>query len=121
MEISRDSECNEPQVVQGFPEDRQGHSRNHVEEGCAIEPDKRKDRTFHDDVYYTPRSTARVGALIWSHPGDWITSVGPGRTPTVHWGRYDGRPWVAQPHEHAHRSQTQVLNTGGAHKSLVAE
>ena len=24
--------------------------------------------------------------------------VGLGRTPTVHWGRYEGRPWVARPH-----------------------
>ena len=26
--------------------------------------------------------------------------MGPGRTPTVHWGRYDGRPWVAASAEH---------------------
>ena len=59
--------------------------------------------------HYTSTSTARVGALIWSHLGDWITPVGPGSTPTVHWGRFDGRPWVAQPHEHAHA--TQVTDT----------
>ena len=105
MEISRDSECNEPQVVQGFPEDRQGHSRNHVEEGCAMEPDKRKDRTFHDDVYYTPRSTARVGALIWS----------PGRTPTVHWGRYDGRP-LRREAAGGSTSRARARDTGHRHK-----
>ena len=74
MESNRDSECTEPQVVQGFSEDRQDHS---------------------------------------GHPGDWITPVGPDRTPTVHWGRYDGRPWVAQPHEHAHA--TQVTDTSVEH------
>ena len=56
MEISRDSECNEPQV-RGFPEDRQDHSRNHVEEGCEREPNKLKDGTFHDDVYDAPLHT----------------------------------------------------------------
>ena len=33
MKISRDSECDEPQVLRGSSEHRQGHSRNHVEEG----------------------------------------------------------------------------------------
>ena len=28
------SECDEPRVVRGFSQDRQGHSRDHVEEGC---------------------------------------------------------------------------------------
>ena len=52
MEMSRDRECNEPQVVQGFPEVRQRHSRNHLEE--EREPNKRKDGTFHRDVYEAP-------------------------------------------------------------------
>ena len=33
-EISRVSECDEPRVVRSSPQDRQGHSRDHVEEGC---------------------------------------------------------------------------------------
>ena len=49
LEISRDRQCNEPQVVRGFPEDRQGHSRNHVEEGCDGESNKREDGTSHRD------------------------------------------------------------------------
>ena len=101
-------------------EDRQGHSRDHVEEVFERKPNKRKDGTFHRDNttpctthHYTPTSTARVGALISSRPGDWITPVGPGRTPTVRWGRYDGRPWVAQPHVHAHA--TKVTDTSVEH------
>ena len=78
MEISRDSERNEQQVVQGFPEDRHGHSSR------EREPNKRKDGTFHDGVYDAPTSTARVGVLLCSHFGDWIIPMGPGMTPTVH-------------------------------------
>ena len=33
-EISRDSEYDEPQVVRCSSQDRQGHSRDHDEEGC---------------------------------------------------------------------------------------
>ena len=33
----------------------------------------------------------------------WVSA----RTPTVHWDRYDGRPWVAQPHEHAHAAKVE--------------
>ena len=40
-----------------FSEDRQGHSRDHVEEECEREPNKRKDGTFHDDVYDAPQHT----------------------------------------------------------------
>ena len=72
----------------------------------------------------TPTSTARVGALIWSHPGDWITPVGPGRTPTVHWPslRREALGWLNLTSTRTrHRSQTLVWNTGGAHISLVAE
>ena len=100
MEISRDGECDEPQVVQGFPEDRQGHSHNHVEEACAMEPDKRKDRTFHDDVHDAPPHTKK-------HSTSWrFDLVLPWRLDHLrgsrqdthgHWavtteGRYDGRP-----------------------------
>ena len=106
-----------------------GDSRNHVEEGCERELNKRKDGTFHRENtttctthHYTPTSTARVGALIWSHPADWITPVRPGITPKVDWGRYDGRPWLnVTSSRMRHRSQTRVANTGGAHTSLVAE
>ena len=70
MKISRDSECDEPQVVRGFPEDRQGHSRNHVEEGCVRKPNKRKDTTFYDDVYDAPRQTDK-------HSASWRSDVPP--------------------------------------------
>ena len=57
MNVSRDSECDEPQVVRGSSEDRQCHSRNRVEEVCERESNKRKDATFHDDVYDAPLHT----------------------------------------------------------------
>ena len=48
----------------------------------------------HDETH---NSHARVGAMTIHHLTGWIvTSVGPGRTLTVHWGPYAGRPWVAQ-------------------------
>ena len=43
----------------------------------------------------------RVGALVVHHPGCVTTPVGLDRTPTVHWGRYDGRPWVARTTQYA--------------------
>ena len=43
----------------------------------------------------------RVGALVVHHPGYVTTPVGLDRTPTVHWGRYDGRPWVARTTQYA--------------------
>ena len=43
---------------------------------------------LHDDLPNTGHETQqhnnRVGALIWSHPKDQITPVGPGRTSTIH-------------------------------------
>ena len=121
MDISRVSECNEPQVVRGFPEDRQGHSRNRVKEGCERESNKRKDGTFHGDNtttrtthHYTPTCTARVGALIWSHPGDWIT---PDRRYT---GAVttEGRGWLNLTSTRTrHKSQTRDVNTGDDHPS----
>ena len=70
MKISRDSECDEPQVVRGFPEDRHGHNRNHVEEGCVRKPNKCKDTTFYDDVHDAPRQTDR-------HTTSWRSDVPP--------------------------------------------
>ena len=100
--------------MQGFPKDRQGHSRSHVEEGCEREPNKRKDGTFHDDVYDAPPHTNK-------HSTSWrFDLVSPWRLDHPsgsRQGRYDARPWVAQPHEHAHAAQvtdTRVANTGGA-------
>ena len=49
--------------------------------------------------------------------------MGPGRTPTVHWGPYDGRPWVAQQH-HAKRdnfaSTTSFFNMVAEHDATHA-
>ena len=42
----------------------------------------------------------RVGALVVHHPGRVTTPVGLDRT-TVHWGPYDGRPWVARTTQYA--------------------
>ena len=98
----------------------------HMQEGIQQTEGRDFPQRQHDKVYDAPLHTstqARVGALIWSHTGDWITPMGPGRTPTVHWGRYDGRPWVAQPHVDAHVAHvtdTRVLNTGDDHPSMVA-
>ena len=90
-----------------------------VDKNGFVRVNPTKVRTGHSSDtctthHSTPTCTARVGALIWSHPGDWITPVGPGRTPTVHWRRYEGRPWVAQPHEHART--TQVTDTRVEHR-----
>ena len=48
----------------------------------------------------TTYTTQPQGLALW-----WLINVDessprcvPARTPTVHWGRYDGRPWVARPH-----------------------
>ena len=80
MKISRDSECDEPRVVRGSSKDRQGRSRDHVEEGHERKPNKRNDGTFHRDNttpctthHHTPTSTARAGALM--------PRVGPGQHP----------------------------------------
>ena len=70
MKISRYSECDEPQVVRGFPEDQQGHSRNHVEEAYERKPNKRKDATFYDDKKDAPRQTNK-------HSTGWRSDVPP--------------------------------------------
>ena len=41
-------------------------------------------------------STHRVGALMAHHLDESSPQWVPARTPTVHWGRYDGRLWVAR-------------------------
>ena len=78
-------------------------------------------QTQQDNVYDAPEHTstpARVGAFIWSDPGDWITPLSPRKTPTAHWGRYDGRPWLNRTSTHTrHKSQTQDVNTGDDHPS----
>ena len=38
----------------------------------------------------------------------------PARTPTVHWGRYDGRPWVAR----QHYTFTKVQKSNKLYKGL---
>ena len=69
-------------------------------------------------------SSQRVGALslvpsclgVIGSP-QWV----PARHPRYTGARSAGRPWVAQPHEHAHATQvtdTRVLNTGGAQHKL---
>ena len=117
MEISRDSECNEPQVVRGFPQDRQGHSRNHVEEGCERE---RKDGTFHRDNtttwYDAPLHTNKHGtswrfdlASSWrldTPSGSWQDThgtLGPLRRKAV------GKVILARPSRH---STTRTFTSG---------
>ena len=41
-------------------------------------------RRLHNTRHETQPHNNRVGALVQSHPGDWITPVGPGRTSTAH-------------------------------------
>ena len=83
---------------------------------CEREPNKRKDGTFHDDVYDAPLHTNKhstswrfdlVSPSRLDHPS------GSRQDTHVHWGRHDGRPWVAQPHEHAHAAQ--VTDTSVEH------
>ena len=104
MEISRDSEGNEPHVVQGFTEDRPGHSSDHVVE-CEREPNKRKDGTFHDDVYSAPLHTNKHSTTgcfdLETRSPQWVPS---GHPPYIGAVTTEGRG-VAQPHEHAHATQ----------------
>ena len=141
------SASGEPQVGRSFSQDRQSHSRVHVEEGCERTQYKTYWRHNPQTVYAhhnTRTSTARVGAL---RPmpyclGIGSTRVGPGRTPTVHpcWLRSGGRGW----HDHARTQATRdarhavrtpsvlftrtwLWNKGGEHRdgwqpnSLVAD
>ena len=52
-------------------------------------------RRPHNTRHETQPHNNRVGALVWSHPGDWFTPVGPGRTSTVHGcpSRWEGCGW----------------------------
>ena len=81
---------------------------------CESGHNKRKDTTFHRDVHAAPlhtrTSTAQVGALIWSHLGDWITQWVPAGHRRYTGGRYDGRPWVGQPHEQGHATQVTDIS-----------
>ena len=52
-------------------------------------------RTTHTHELALRRSIILTG---WT-----VTTVGPGRTPTVHWGPYAGRPWVAQHNRAGHQ------------------
>ena len=110
MKISRDSECHEPRVVRGSSEDRLGHSRNHVE-GCARKRNKRKDTTFHDDLFDAPRQTDK-------HSTSWRSDVPPpclGGSPVNTHGTpvlsSVRRPWVAQPRPRAGAGDTQASST----------
>ena len=64
----------------------------------------------HDHHTATRLQTTRKGLAIWwlitldeSSP-QWV----PARTPTVHWGRYDRRPWVARSTLHRAKSRTMT-------------
>ena len=90
---------------------------------CERVSNKRKVGTFHRDntttctTHHCTAARKHELALRSGLTLETGSPTGPGRTPTVHWGRYDGWPWVAQPHEHAHARQvtdTQVVNTCGA-------
>ena len=125
MKISRDSECHEPRVVRGSSEDRLGHSRNHVE-GCARKRNKRKDTTFHDDLFDAPRQTDK-------HSTSWRSDVPPPclggsrSTPTAHpcYLRSGGRGWLNHDHAQAQvthkRLARDVGNKGADHPAMVAE
>ena len=75
---------------------RPAREHDRVEEGCW------DIRIFHVSMMTStqhatrdPTTHNRVGALIQSHLGDWITNVGPGRTSTVHGcpSRWGGCGW----------------------------
>ena len=100
------------------------------------EPNKRKDRTFHRDNtttctthHYTQTSTARAGALIWSHPGDWITSqwVLAGHTRYIGADTTEGRGCRARDTGHRHTNcehaptQAWSRSEGARHRSMAAE
>ena len=84
---------------------------------CEREPNKRKGVTFHRDVYGPPRHTNKHSTswrfdLVSPWRLDHSSGVLAGH-PRNTLGRYDGRPWVAQPHEHVHA--TQVTDTSVEH------
>ena len=112
------------QPENGISEDRQGHSRDDVEEGCVRKPNIREETTFHDDVYDAPRQTNK-------HSTSWRSDVPPplsgwsitpvGLRQHLRYTRADsGQEAVGGSTSTStrtrHRSQTQVLNTGGVHK-----
>ena len=64
----------------------------------------------HDHDHDHLHDTTTKGLALWwlitldeSSP-QWV----PARTPTVHWGRYDGRPWVARSTPHRAKSRTMT-------------
>ena len=106
--------------MRGFPEDRQGHSRNHVEEGRVREPNKRKDGTFQRDVCDAPLHT-NMHSTSWrfdlvspwrlDHPSsqqDTDGTLGPLRRNTV--GGSTSRP-RARDTRHRHEMGTRVTTT----------
>ena len=59
----------------------------------------------HDHLHDT---TTKKGLALW-----WLITLDesspqrvPARTPTIHWGRYDGRPWVARSTPNKAKSRT---------------
>ena len=103
-----------------IPEDGQGHSRNHVEEGCERDSKKRKDETIHPTTWTTHHQTPQRSTT--QHSTSWRSATDatlPGHREHTGGSRQDThgtpvlttvrRPWVAQPHEHAHA--TQVTDT----------
>ena len=59
----------------------------------------------HDHLHDTTTKAWRFGG---SSP--WMSHhpVGPGKTPTAHWGRYDGRLWMARSTSYRAKSRTMT-------------
>ena len=102
--ISRSSRSRSPMdtrtpVRQGTSRELLGHT-SRAEECAGRKRDPRTStRLLHDhDHDHLHDATTRVGALVTRHTDESSPQWVPARTPTVHWGRYDGRPWVARPH-----------------------
>ena len=88
---------------------------------------KRKDETIHTTTWTTHHQTPRRSTI--QHSTSWRSATGailPGLREHTGGSRQDThgtpvlitirRPWVAQPHEHAHATQvtdTQAVNKGG--------
>ena len=68
-------------------------------------------------VTTAPTDRTRVGALTSRHTGHDVTPVGPARTPTVHWGPYEGGPSEARTtskHTRASASEAHTSHGSGA-------
>ena len=116
LKLTNVKECSGRSTHQGATRKLNSQSLR-VEEVClknACLTDVHMTHDNHDydhDNDHLHDTTTRVGALVAHHPGRVISPFFvPAGTPTVHWGRYDGRPWVARHQRHKWQSQGEMTH-----------